>query len=474
MKRNFFLAIILILVSAKVFSQHTKVKEPAQAIAIVPMSQPAKVLAGPMLGYMEHREALIWIQTICCKKITLQYSALATPKLKTEISITNPDDSICKQAFIAKFIPTNLTMGTTYEYKILLDGKEQKFSYPLKFKTKYLWEWRTDPPEFSFLTGSCNYVNDSIYDRPGKPYGQGTSMFWRMADVPADFMLWLGDNAYLREADYSTENGIAYRYRHTRSDKNLQKLLAMKNNYAIWDDHDYGDNNSGKGFPMKETSYKNFKEYWGNKMYGESNEGIYSTFSYSDADFILLDNRWWRDETDLNEEKNPNKTQLGEKQMQWFLFQLAHSKATFKFVCVGGQFLNEHTNKESFNLFKNERQRIIDYIIANKISGVIFISGDRHLTEMLEYNKRKTDLGYSLFELTSSALSSSPEMIADTAEEFNNPMRIKNSLVMENNYCVVSLSGKKGMRKVKFSCFDKDGAQKWEYEIGEEQLKALK
>jgi alkaline phosphatase D len=363
-------------------------------------------------------------------------------------------------------------MGNTYEYKILLDGKEQKFSYPLKFKTKTLWEWRMDPPDFSFITGSCNYVNDSIYDRPGKPYGQGTEIFWRMAEMPSDFMLWLGDNVYLREADYSSESGIQYRYMHTRSDKNLQKLLAVKNNYAIWDDHDFGDNNSGKGFPLKQVSYQSFKEYWGNKTNGENNEGTYSKFSYSDADFILLDNRWFRDETDLNEKVNPNKTQLGEKQLQWLFYQLSHSHATFKFVCIGGQFLNEHTKDESFNLYKNEREKILDYIINNKINGVIFLSGDRHHTELLKYNKRESDLGYSLYELTSSAISSGPHTINPNSEEFDNPMRVKSSLVTENNYCKIAINGKKGERRLQFTCFDKNNSAQWEFSIDEGQLKS--
>ena len=31
-----------------------------------------KVVAGPMLGYMEHTECLVWVQTACATKITLQ------------------------------------------------------------------------------------------------------------------------------------------------------------------------------------------------------------------------------------------------------------------------------------------------------------------------------------------------------------------------------------------------------------------
>ncbi|GIW22755.1 MAG: hypothetical protein KatS3mg068_1762 [Candidatus Sericytochromatia bacterium] len=34
-------------------------------------------------------------------------------------------------------------------------------------------------------------------------------------------MIWLGDNAYLREADWYSWRGIGKRYTHTRSLKNL-------------------------------------------------------------------------------------------------------------------------------------------------------------------------------------------------------------------------------------------------------------
>ncbi len=437
-----------------------------------PVKPVTKVVAGPMLGYMEHREALIWLQVQCAKKVTLIYNPMGQSTQKTTLHQYNSADSTCENPWIVKFIPQDLTPGTTYEYSILLEGKQTKFSYPLVFRSKKLWEWRTDAPDFAFLVGSCNYVNDSAYDRPGNPYGQGTEIFWRMAEMPSDFMLWLGDNVYLREADYSSPSGIKYRYQHTRSDKNLQKLLAVKNHYAIWDDHDFGDNNSGKGFELKQTSYECFKDYWGNKTYGEDGEGIYSKFSYSDADFFLLDDRWWRDETNIDENLNL-KTQLGEKQISWLFFQLSHSRAPFKFVCLGGQFLNENTDKESFNNYKQERQRILDYIINNHISGVIFLSGDRHHTELIKYNQRETDLGYSIYELTSSALSSRPGNARETSEA-ENPMRINSSLVTENNYCRIKIDGSKGERKLTFACFDKNDAAQWEFSIHENQLKAKK
>ena len=61
-----------------------------------------------------------------------------------------------------------------------------------------------DPPAFSFVTGSCAFINEAKYDRPGKPYGGGYEIFESMAADDPDMMLWLGDNIYLREVDFQS------------------------------------------------------------------------------------------------------------------------------------------------------------------------------------------------------------------------------------------------------------------------------
>ena len=362
-------------------------------------------------------------------------------------------------------------MGTTYHYRIVLDGKPVSFPYALTFKTKPLWEWRTNAPDFNFLVGSCLYVNDTAYDRPGAAYGQGTEILNSMNSKPSDFMLWLGDNTYTREADYGSISGLNYRYQHTRADKNLQPFLASRNHYAIWDDHDYGNNDGCKTYPLKETTLALFKSYWGNKTYGQNNQGVYSQFSFSDADFFLLDDRFFRDFQFMDDSMFPNKTQLGEEQLQWLFNNLTQSRAIFKFIAVGGQFLNENTDKESYNFFKKERERIINFIVTQKINGVIFLTGDRHHTELLKNTKVEATLGYSLYDLTSSAISSRASDISKSSE-FTNPMRVPNTLVMENNFCNIGITGTRGKRVLVLQCFDKNGTLKWEHKITEAELRA--
>ena len=426
-----------------------------------------------MLGYTEYSECLVWLQVKCAREVRLQYESLADHG-RHQLTMQNPQKDLCKPA-IFKFVPKDLTPGTRYRYSIFLDGKLQALPDTLCFNTKTFWSnWSKDEPyEFTFLTGSCNYVNDSAYDRPGKPYGQGTEIFKPMAASGADFMIWLGDNTYLREKDYDHEDGIRYRYMHTRADKNLQPFLCVMNHYAIWDDHDYGDNDASKSFDYKDVTRECFINYWGNKQYGQGNEGIYFSFRYADADFFMLDDRWFRDESRISEEALAYKTQLGEAQLSWLRDQLSHSYANFKFVVMGGQFLNEHTSYESYNIYKKERALLMDFIAKQKVNGVIFIDGDRHHSELIRNDSLLAFGGYALYDLTSSPISASPGNVLQT-KEAENPQRVPQTLVAENNYCSVKVSGKRTDRMLTISCFGKTGDLKWSKEIHAADLKFKK
>jgi alkaline phosphatase D len=439
--------------------------------------QQAKILAGPMLGYCEHREVLLWLMTGCAQKLSVQYfpeNSIKERKTKEVVLFENPKDPLkCTDEKITKVVLEDLAIGTRYVYSIWLDGKEQKQESPFSFTTRVLWEWRAPAPDFKFMAGSCNYINDSAYDRPGNPYGQSTNIFNTMATANADLMIWLGDNTYLREPDYSSKSGIKYRYAHTRKEKNLQKLLSAQPNYAMWDDHDYGPDDGSKSFGLKEVTRKTFMDYWCNQTYGEHNAGLYSKISYSDCDFFLTDGRTFRDDSKGDEKINPGKTLLGAAQKEWLKNGLLNSRATFKFVCFGGQFLNENTDKETFNLYRNERQEILGFITENGITGVIFISGDRHHSEVIRKERPATgekQASYTLYDITSSPLTSGVDNILNTTEK-DNPMRVEGTLAVTQNFCLFNVSGMPGERKVLIRCIDGTNKTLWEQTLYQKDLK---
>ena len=357
-------------------------------------------------------------------------------------------------------------MNTTYEYQVLINETPVLIKYPLTFKTKELWEWRKPAPDFSFLTGSCAYINDPEYDRP-KPYGNDPNIFRTMAKTPASFMLWLGDNNYLREADYSSNYGIAYRYSHDRATPELQPLLAAMPHFAIWDDHDYGPDNSDKSWILKESARKCFQKYWCNHSYGEDKKGVYTKMRYGDCEFFMLDNRYFRSADDMldsiNGKPNEDKLMFGKQQMDWLKNALLSSNATFKFIVSGSQVLNPIIKSENWRSYPYEFQDFMNFLDNNRLSGVLFLSGDIHRTEIIKIDRKNN---YSLFDITSSSITAG----VNTQKLNENPYRIGGS-VQENNFTKVSVSGPKNDRELKFEFININGEIKSEFKISEKELK---
>ncbi len=415
--------------------------------------------SGPMLGYCEMLEVTIWVQTKEKAKVYIVYWSVNN---KQERHYTNAVTTEKENAFTALLIADNLEPGNIYGYELFIDNKLVKLSYPTTFQTQPIWKWRTDPPDFSFIMGSGTYVNEKEHDRPGDSYGSGYQIFTSMAALHPDFMIWLGDNIYFREPDWNTKTGIHHRYTHTRSLPELQALLASTHNYAIIDDHDHGPNNSDRGFWNKNQTMDAFKLFWANPSYGVGNiPGAITSFQWGDADFFLLDNRTYRSP---NNRKTVAKSQLGEEQLQWLIDNLSSSYATFKFVVLGGQFLSTSPTYESYSNygFEKERQRIIDYIYAENIKNVIFLTGDVHFSEI---SVLRREWKPTIWDITSSPLTSGVNMYA---HEKDNKLRISESVIMQHNFTEIKLTGSVEERKITVIYYDSNGNEIWKYEIERE------
>ena len=428
--------------------------------SIAQKTKEIKILTGPMNGYSEMKEAMIWVQTDSEAEVFAVYSNTNSPEVKrrTNVGLTNK-----QTAFTARLIADTVEPGQRYYYEIFVNNTKAVIAYETSFKTPPIWRWRSDPPDFTLITGSCAYINQAEYDRSGKPYGGDYHIFSNMAKHNADLMLWLGDNIYLREPDWNSWTGIVNRYVHSRSVPELQPLLSSTQNYAIWDDHDYGPNDSNKSFVNKQLTLEAFRLFWGNPGYGtDVLTGAIASFQWGDADFFLLDNRTYRDPDELNKEK---KTMLGGKQLEWLFDNLVSSKATFKIIALGGQFLSDADVKSELYTafgFKAERDSIIKFIYANNIRNVIFLTGDVHFTEMSVLQKEGQP---TIYDCTFSALTSSPNT---SGEKWGNSFRIPETVVMQRNFGKLTFSGKANERCVTISSYNSNNEKLWERKIYQE------
>jgi alkaline phosphatase D len=412
---------------------------------------------GPMLGYSEMREVMIWLQTSAPATVFIEYQAKeGGKKFRTATYATQSSE-----AYTAHLICDSVLPGNRYTYTVFINNKAVKAENPQEFQTQTLWQWRSDPPEFSFAIGSCNYVNEDPYDRPGKPFGGDYSIFNTIHAKRPDFMVWMGDNTYLREVDWFTETGIRHRYTHSRNIPELKALLASTHHYATWDDHDYGPNDSDRSFRSKKIAEKAFQDFWANPSYGLTQGGVSTYFQWADCEFIVLDNRYFRTP---NYRKDGPRTLLGEEQKEWLKDILVSSRATFKFVVIGGQVLNPSPVFETYyNIAPEERQEILDYIELHKVKNVIFLTGDRHHTIL---NKIENANGHAVYDLTCSSLTAGSAKPHEEKDDFS--LAVESTLVIENNYALLILSGELRKRKLKIEVFNTAGELKWELSIDQQ------
>lgn len=428
-------------------------------------SEKGPVRSGPLVGYVDNNEALIWIDLAPGSRIVeVIYFETNEPTKQDSVWKEKPDSDTLPITILLK----PLKSGVQYLFKVRVDGKEAVSPYQNSFRTPFT-DSLAQHAEFSFLLGSCLYLNDGFEK---KDYGSDAEILSTMSREPSDFMLWTGDNVYLRPIDYGTREGILRRYFSVRRNQKLQPVISSRANFATWDDHDFGPNDCNKTFKLASSSLEIFKLFWPNKHAGqEDNPGVYHSFTWNDCEFFMLDDRYHRSPGDMpglvKKVMNKEKKYFGEKQLDWLKKGLSESKATFKFIIAGGQMLNPMAEKECLRYYNYEYNELIGHILLKKIDGVVFISGDRHFSELIATQPKG---GYTLFEFTCSSLTSEVRNIKKS-REFENPYRVSNTLLMENNFGKITVSGEPGNRKLNLQTIDSKGKKVWEFPIAEKELK---
>ena len=315
-----------------------------------------------------------------------------------------------------------------------------------------LSEGRVLQRDWSFLLGSCAFQFPF-------PLGLGfkrkrrNRIFDRMRTAHADaaFMLWTGDNVYLLFGQEKSESRSIKEYLRVRRRASIINFLQAFPQYATWDDHDYGPNNSDGSYIHKDKTLSAFQHFWANPSYGQGpKDGIYTKFTQGDAEFFLLDSRYHCDKT--------QGCLLNSQQQTWLEQSLKASKAPWKIIVSGSQMLSTDLVGETFARQAAERQTLLDFIAKEGITGLIFISGDRHFSELMRLDRPNA---YPLYEFTCSPLTS----FLDNLKPKKNDHRLPATLVITQNFGRMDFYGPADQRVCRISCYSAYGILMWSQEI---------
>lgn len=352
---------------------------------------------GPMLGHVGSTEVRLWV------KAPPRPATTRSPRRSVAVCVSEHADlsrgrmlrnqTLQGPEYLGQFHVTGLKPATRYYYWVHVDG-ESGMASPLPSFVTAPADGTPGRIRFAFI--SC--VGRNAFD-PAAAWGD------LAARTPIDLLLFLGDNHYADSTEPAKQRAAYYEQRKLAAFRDLTSRVAC---YGIWDDHDFGPNNSDGTAAGKERSLQTFKEFWPNPDFGQRDDpGVYFKLKRGDVDFFMLDVRYHRSPNESPDDGS--KTMLGAAQLAWLKRELAASRAKVKFIASGSEW-QTHGTVDSWSRFNRERLELFDFIQERGIPGVVLLSGDRHFTAAYQILGR-------LIEVTSGPFGSSNSTRAQPTPE---------------------------------------------------------
>ncbi|HEU5290722.1 MAG TPA: alkaline phosphatase D family protein [Cyclobacteriaceae bacterium] len=290
------------------------------------------------------------------------------------------------QVYYYRFIALGKTSATGKTKTTPVNAKDS-----LKFAVVSCSNW-----EFGYFNAYSNiaekeidavlHLGDYIYEYATGKYGDTTI---GRINLPAHEIVSLQD----------------YRTRHAqyRLDQGLRDVSKNHPFITIWDDHEFANNVYKAGAqnhqPDQEGDFEARKAAARQAYYEwlpiREGEKLYRSFSYGTlAQLIMLDERIeGREEPPATQDATTEeRTMLGAEQLMWLEKEL-QSAATWKVIgnqvvysdiLQGDVFPNMPRNLDSWDGYQAEKKKIKEFILDNKISDVVFLTGDTHASWAFE------------------------------------------------------------------------------------------
>jgi alkaline phosphatase D len=266
-----------------------------------------------------------------------------------------------------------------------------------------------------------------------------------------DLFIFLGDNVYGDTRDMGV---LRAKYAQLAVKPGFQALCERSAVLAIWDDHDYGEDDAGAEYPLKRESQQIFCDFWGEAADSprRSRNGIYDAVLLEAhgrrLQVLLPDLRFnrtpirkldlggkpykqWADELGKAGqqvpgpyERNPDAaaTMLGETQWRWLERELARP-ADLRILASSLQVVADFPGWEAWINYAEDHQRLIEAIRRTRANGLFCISGDTHYAELSRLDR---NVPYPLWDLTSSGLTEVWPVTPPNSRRIGDVLRARN------------------------------------------------
>ena len=300
---------------------------------------------------------------------------------------------------IATFNLTDLEEDTVYHYAIIADGRRYPLEGTLQFKTVKVGQ----PYNFAIAISSCaggtlgqfasyGVSNSKVFDAIAQ-YKYKTEAG---RDSNLDLFIHMGDLHYRNDLPIlGLKEAYLDDYRHNYDlvmnqprQRNLYQNIPLA---YVWDDHDYGTNDSDGSYDLKYVASEVYRErvpYYPlveELSVIKGRGAVYQSFIIGRARFIMTDSRFHQNPLGTSDLDG---TVLGNEQREWLFSQLTKGKQqqesnseglTIWVNSIPWIAFPTDAPTSSWNQFYRERTQIANFIKQHNIDKLLMISGDAHM-----------------------------------------------------------------------------------------------
>ncbi len=257
-----------------------------------------------------------------------------------------------------RFELSDLESDTAYEYHLTLGATE------IPERSGTFTTRTTGPMNFKVAVASCARL------------GSNGTVFETILGTEPDLFISSGDLFY---ADYATSlTQFTEAYEKTLTQPAQAALYASVPIAYVWDDHDYGGNDSDSTAFARPLA---FEAYHTNVPHYPlpSGDSLNQAFTIGRVQFVLLDTRSQRNPK--ADPDGPDKTMLGAQQLAWLEDRLLESDRYAMTVIVSSVpwIAVPEGGADHWAGFSYERRLIADFIATNDIDNILMVTGDQHL-----------------------------------------------------------------------------------------------
>ena len=316
-----------------------------------------------------------------------------------EVSPDASFDTIAVGGVVSAVAATDYTVGV--DVTSLLPDRWYRYRFSVGGVGSVVGRLRT-APAVGATADSLRLVFASCQQRNSSYYVAHTNI---VAEQP-DFLVHLGDYIYVSDDGTVTVDDYREVHRRFKSNPLLQDCHANVPLVAMWDDGEFSNDLWREwDLPRMANARQAWFEYMPVPRRTDDPDRLYRAFPWGDlADMHVIDLRTYSDNVNDPDEAryDPGRRMLGAEQLGWLQDSLAASTARWRLIGQGTMILpwrildldepwlralNPEWRKNygvyaptgAWDKYTADRRRLLEFLAANSIPDVAFLSGDLHL-----------------------------------------------------------------------------------------------